>query len=153
MAPFVVALGPGFSAPDEVDVVVETMRGHNLGRLIFQGTALPNTGIPGLIASKSSERVIHAPVSGRISHNKKIGDSVLAGDTLFSIAGQNVTAPISGVLRGLISENVRITEGLKVADIDPRLEEKMNCFTISDKARALGGAVLEAVCMQRKRYG
>ncbi|GGC78909.1 selenium-dependent molybdenum cofactor biosynthesis protein YqeB [Enterococcus wangshanyuanii] len=147
MAPITIALGPGFSAPEDVDVVVETMRGHYLGRLYFEGSALANTGIPGEIGGKSAERVIHAPASGQVKHIKKIGDSVQKGELLFYVGDQPVFSPLEGVLRGLISDQVECKKGLKCADVDPRVVDEVDCFTISDKARALGGAVLDAIFM------
>lgn len=151
MAPITIALGPGFSAPQDVDVVIETMRGHRLGRLYFEGTALPNTGIPGEIGGKSAERVVHAPASGQVIHLKNIGDLVLKGEALFLIDQVPVYSPLTGTLRGLISEKVICCQGLKCADVDPRPVEKVDCLTISDKARALGGAVLEAIFMIGRR--
>lgn len=148
MADFVVALGPGFTAgSDDTDVhcVIETMRGHNLGRLIYQGAPLPNTGVPGAIAGVSAERVIHAPVSGTIQLRHDIGDIVEKSDMLATIGDVSVPATISGVLRGIIRDGYPVTKGLKIADIDPRQEQQKNCFTISDKSRAIGGSVLEAV--------
>ncbi|OJG92503.1 hypothetical protein RV15_GL002928 [Enterococcus silesiacus] len=145
MAPITIALGPGFSAPDDVNVVIETMRGHHLGRLYFEGSALPNTGIPGEIGGKSSERVIHSPTTGKVRHVKKIGDAVYKGETLFYVGQTAVRSPLEGVLRGLLSDKVDCQKGLKCADVDPRPKEQVDCFTISDKARALGGSVLEAV--------
>lgn len=149
MAPVTIALGPGFSAPEDVDCVIETMRGHNLGRLIWQGSALPNTGTPGLIAGRSAERVIHAPVAGAVRHVKSIGDRVRAGEPVFFIDDTPVPAPIDGVLRGLIAEGLSVPAGMKSADVDPRLD--VDCTTISDKARALGGAVLEAYLLLQRR--
>lgn len=148
MAPITIALGPGFSAPEDVDVVVETMRGHALGKLILNGSALPNTGIPGVIGGKGAERVIWAPVSGKVSHICQIGDQVAAGQTLFKIGETKVPSPLNGTLRGLITEGLYVKEGLKVADVDPR--QDIDCWQISDKARAIGGAVLEAVLWQQR---
>ncbi len=147
MAPITVALGPGFIAGTDVDVVVETNRGHRLGSLIWEGEAAPNTGTPGMIGGYGTERVIYSPVSGVIKNQKQIGELVEKGEVIAEIAGQAVTATISGVLRGLIGEGHNVHKGLKIADIDPRLTEQQNCFTISDKARCIGGAVLEAVIM------
>lgn len=145
MAPITIALGPGFSAGEDCDIVVETMRGHNLGRLIFSGTARPNSGIPGLIAGHDADRVIHSPATGIIHNLTQIGDLVEAGQILADIEGVPVKATIHGVLRGLIRDGFAVSEGLKIADIDPRYTEQTNCFTISDKARALGNATLQAL--------
>jgi len=150
MAPLTIALGPGFAAGVDVDAVVETMRGHNLGRIIFDGCAQPNTGIPGKIGGYAAERVIHAPHAGRIRHLHAIGDYVNQGDLIAIIADEHaeypVSATISGLIRGLIREGYDVTVGFKIADIDPRREEYANCFTISDKARCIAGSILELVC-------
>lgn len=145
MAPIVVAMGPGFSAPEDCHCVIETMRGHQLGRLIFSGATLPNTGIPGEIGGKSAERVVHSPDSGIVKHYRAIGDIVEKNDLLFYVGETPVYSPLSGVLRGLISNGLEISKGLKCADVDPRDASVVDCFTISDKARALGGAVLDAL--------
>lgn len=142
MAPVTVGLGPGFTAGQDVDAVIETMRGHDLGRLILKGGALPNTGIPGEIGGKSAQRVIHAPVEGTVSHIRRIGDVVEKDEDLFKISGTIVAAPFRGLLRGLIREGFQVPKGMKIADIDPRTD--VNFHTISDKARCLGGAALEA---------
>jgi xanthine dehydrogenase accessory factor len=142
MAPVTIALGPGFCAGEDVDVVIETMRGHDLGRLIFEGRAAANTGIPGEIGGKSGQRVIHAPISGTIAHKKRIGDVVECGGVLLTVGGQEVRAPFSGLLRGLVREGASVPRGMKIADIDPRTD--VDWRTISDKARCLGGAALEA---------
>lgn len=147
MADITIGLGPGFVAGQDVDVVVETKRGHDLGKLYFSGSAHENTGIPGEIGGKSNERVIHAKASGPVKHVKQIGDVVNKGETLFYINDEAVISPLTGVLRGLISEDVFCVKGLKCADIDPRKPAEVDCFTISDKARNLGGAVLEAILM------
>ncbi|ATO43183.1 selenium-dependent molybdenum cofactor biosynthesis protein YqeB [Loigolactobacillus coryniformis] len=145
MAPITIALGPGFEAPTDVSAAVETMRGHNLGRLIFKGTPLADTGIPGVIAGRSFERVIHAPVSGVVHYVHQIGDQVNQGETLFYIGATPIPSPLSGTLRGLIAEGTTVEVGLKVSDVDPR--PNVDCHCISDKARAIGGGVLEAVLM------
>jgi xanthine dehydrogenase accessory factor len=145
MANITIALGPGFVAGKDVHTVIETMRGHNLGRIIFTGEAMKNTGVPGEIKGFSKERVIYSPSCGTIINIRKIGDIVKAGETLATVNGFEVKATIDGVLRGIIRDGTDVAEGLKIADIDPRLEEQQNCFTISDKARALGGAVLETI--------
>lgn len=150
MAPVTVALGPGFIAGIDVKTVIETKRGHNLGRLILSGSASPNTGIPGIIGGYGAERVIHAITDGKLYGIRKIGDFVDAGETIAVIHKEDgrqipVKASIHGVLRGLIRDGYPVTIGFKIADIDPRESEKENCFTISDKARCIAGGVLEAL--------
>ena len=149
LAPITVALGPGFFAEKDVDVVIETMRGHDLGRLIFQGEALPNTGVPGLVGGEAELRVIHSPCEGVLTIVKDIGDLVEQGDIIAKIGNEEVKATISGLIRGMITDGLYVKKGLKIADIDPRKDEYKNCFTISDKARTLGGAALEAVLCMR----
>ena len=159
MAPLTIALGPGFTAGVDVDVVIETKRGHNLGRVIREGSAYPNTGIPGIIGGYGAERVIHAPADGILKNKSKIGDIVEKGQVIAVIEASDkenesvadikkteVTATIDGLLRGLIRDNYPVTKGFKIADIDPRKEELANCFTISDKARCIAGSVLEVIC-------
>lgn len=145
MASIVIGLGPGFTAGEDVDVVVETMRGHNLGKLIFSGKPMANTGTPGIIKGVGKERVIYSPCAGVVENISKIGDLVEKNQVIAKVSGVEVLASISGVLRGLIREGYEVPEKFKMADIDPREEEQQNCFTISDKARAIGGAVLEAI--------
>lgn len=145
MAPITIGLGPGFTAGEDVDVVIETMRGHNLGKLIFEGKPMANTGIPGIIKGVGKERVIYSPCAGVVKNISKIGDIVEKNQVIATVDGMEVLATISGVLRGLIREGYEVPERFKMADIDPREEEQANCFTISDKARAIGGAVLEAI--------
>lgn len=145
MAPITIALGPGFTAGVDVDAVVETKRGHRLGRVLYEGSAYPNTGVPGNIGGYDRERVIHAPADGPLVPCAAIGDVVQAGQTLAMLGEVPVPATIDGVLRGLIREAFPVTRGLKIADIDPRLQERENCTTVSDKARAIGGGVLEAL--------
>ena len=159
MAPLTIALGPGFTAGVDVDVVIETKRGHNLGRVIREGSAYPNTGIPGIIGGYGAERVIHAPAEGLLKNKSKIGDIVEKGQVIAVIEASDkenesaadikkteVTATIDGLLRGLIRDSYPVTKGFKIADIDPRKEELANCFTISDKARCIAGSVLEVIC-------
>lgn len=153
MAPITIALGPGFEAGVDVDVVIETMRGHNLGRLIFEGYAMPNTGTPGDIAGYSKERVIYSKSSGIIKNIKAIGDIVKKDEVLAVIDNQNVLAPIGGLLRGLIKNGTKVEVGLKIGDIDPRLKEIDNYTTISDKARNIGGGVLEALLIMKNKKG
>lgn len=144
MAPVVVALGPGFEAGVDAHAVVETQRGHDLGRVLLRGRAAPNTGVPGLIGGQDRDRVLHAPVAGRVETLREIGDAVAAGDPILRIGGVEVAAGIDGILRGLIRPGHEARAGLKVADIDPR-GVREHCFTVSDKALAVAGGVLEAV--------
>lgn len=150
MAPLVIALGPGFTAGEDVDVVIETKRGHNLGRVIRSGSAVPNTGIPGIIGGYGKERVMHAQAEGILRNTASIGDIVEARAVIAEIETENGTVPVeaslSGLLRGLIRDGYPVTKGFKIADIDPRKEELQNCFTISDKARCIAGSVLEVIC-------
>ena len=150
MAPLVIALGPGFTAGEDVDVVVETKRGHNLGRVIRSGSAVPNTGIPGIIGGYGKERVMHAQAEGILRNAASIGDIVEARAVIAEIETEKGTVPVeaslSGLLRGLIRDGYPVTKGFKIADIDPRKEELQNCFTISDKARCIAGSVLEVIC-------
>ncbi len=145
MAFVTIALGPGFVAGEDVHAVIETQRGHNLGRVIYRGSAAPNTGIPGIIAGESVKRVIHSPATGEIKHLVNIGEIVNEGQEIAIINDTPVIATLDGVLRGLIREGYYVTKGMKIADIDPRKEQKENCTTISDKARCIAGGVLEAV--------
>lgn len=144
MAPITLALGPGFSAPEDVDGVIETMRGHDLGRLITHGSALPNTGIPGEVGGQSARRVVHAPAGGLLRHIRAIGDPVAEGEVLFTLDNIPVPSPLTGILRGLLADGLTVPKGLKCADVDPRSSDHVNWRTISDKARCLGGAALEA---------
>ncbi|HIY53371.1 MAG TPA: EF2563 family selenium-dependent molybdenum hydroxylase system protein [Candidatus Agathobaculum merdavium] len=152
MAPVTVGLGPGFTAGEDVDAVIETMRGHHLGRVLLQGAAIPNTGVPGGIAGYAAERVIHAPASGKMTFVQDksgktidIGTLVKKGQEIARVGDAPVLATIDGVLRGLIRAGYPVTEGLKIADIDPRPEQVAYCDTVSDKARAIGGGVVEAL--------
>lgn len=158
MAPLVIGIGPGFTAGEDVDLVVESMRGHNLARIFTTGSALPNTGIPGNIGGFTKERVLHAEAAGYMKNIRQIGDIVEKGEEIariyekmtedgtFSGSYVSVETSISGIIRGLIREGYHFQKGFKIADIDPRESELANCFTISDKARSIGGSVLEAVC-------
>ena len=157
MAPITVALGPGFTAGKDVDAVVETKRGHNLGRVLWDGCAAPNTGIPGIIAGFGKERVIHCPAKGVLRNVKKITDTVSEGEVIAVVETQDgivpVKATLDGILRGLIRDGYPVDVGFKMADIDPRAEEFNNCFTISDKARCIAGGVLEAVLQRKGELG
>ena len=149
MAPITIALGPGFTAGVDVDAVIETKRGHNLGRVLWQGAAAPNTGIPGMIGGYGKERVIHCPAGGILRNICKITDTVTKGQEIAVVETENgnvtVIASLDGLLRGLIRDGYPVTKGFKIADIDPRAEEYQNCFTISDKARCIAGGVVEAI--------
>lgn len=151
MAPVTIGCGPGFSAGDDVDLVVETMRGHQLGRVITRGPAQPNTGVPGVIAGRAAERVVRAPAAGVVEVLHTIGEIVHESDVIARVhqgdATVDVPASLSGVVRGMIPDSFRVPGGFKIADIDPRLEMADCCDTISDKSRSVGGAVLEAVLM------
>ncbi|GAU77099.1 selenium-dependent molybdenum cofactor biosynthesis protein YqeB [Fusibacter sp. 3D3] len=148
-AQVVIGLGPNIEAGVHAHTVIETSRGHDLGRLIFSGWAKENTHIPGDIGGYTHERVLRAPCAGLMKCDKKIGDLVRAGEVIMTIAGKPVKAKLDGVLRGLIHESVKITEGLKIGDIDPRGNTHY-CFTISDKGRNIAGGVLEAVLIGLK---
>jgi len=143
-APLVIALGPGFEVGRDCHVVIETNRGHDLGRLLRSGMAAANTGIPGDIGGYTSERVLRAPVDGQFVTQRRIGDVVRSGDTIGQIGDAPVRASIDGILRGLIRPGSTVKQGLKIGDIDPR-QQSGYCDTISEKARAIGGAVLESV--------
>jgi xanthine dehydrogenase accessory factor len=142
-APLVVALGPGFVAGKDCDAVIETMRGHTLGRVIWRGAALPNTGTPGIVAGKGAERVLRAPVAGRVAWRVAIGDRVCTHQLLGTVGDDAIYAPFDGVARGLIAPDITVRGGVKIGDIDARADVNA-CFTISDKALAVGGGVLEA---------
>lgn len=143
-APLVIALGPGFEAGRDAHFVVETNRGHYLGRLLTEGSAEPNTGVPGPVAGISTDRVLRAPGRGIWQSEAEIGDVVRKGDMVGSVDGQPVNALINGVLRGMIRPGIPVTEGLKIGDIDPR-GVKEHCYTISEKALAISGGVLEGI--------
>jgi len=143
-APIVVGVGPGFTAGKDCHAVVETMRGHTLGRVCYAGSALPNTNIPGLIGGFAGERVLRAPADGVFESAHQIGDRVEAGETVGFVAGAPMRATISGVLRGLLADGVSVKQGMKSGDVDPR-GEKSYCDLVSDKALAVAGGVLEAI--------
>ena len=146
MAPAVIAVGPGFTAPVDCDAVVETMRGHFLGRVITQGSPQPNTGVPGIIAGYGRERVIHSPAAGVFRSDRAIGDIVSAGDVIGYAGDSPMCTQIDGCLRGLLANGVQVTEGFKCADVDPRGDASYINY-ISDKATSVGGGVLEALAM------
>lgn len=145
-APIVIALGPGFTAGVDCHAVVETMRGHDLGRVILQGAALPNTGVPGNIGGYTEERILRAPCDGVWQTALQIGAHVEVGDVVATVAGEPVHSALRGVLRGLLPDGTPVRHGMKSGDVDPR-DQPEYCATVSDKARAIGGGVLEALCM------
>ena len=144
LAPLVIALGPGYHAGRDVHAVVETSRGHDLGRVIYSGETIANDGMPGLVAGYSTERLLRSPGAGRFKSEVKIGDPVRAGQVVGFAGDEVVKAKIGGVVRGLIQEGLAVRPGMKIGDIDPRARREY-CFTISDKARSVGGGVLEAI--------
>ena len=153
MAPLTVGLGPGFVAGEDVHYVIETMRGHNLGRIITTGSAVPNTGVPGMVGGYAKERVIHADADGVLHVVCDIGTKVTEGEKIAEIrtaSGETaaVCTKIAGIVRGMIRDGYPVTKGFKIADVDPRIEELKNCYTISDKARCIAGSVLELVCRE-----
>ena len=145
-APAVVALGPGFTAGADCHAVVETMRGHDLGRVLLTGSAAPNTGVPGVIGGYAQERILRAPCDGIWRTALDIGAMVREGDAVATVAGEAVRAKIGGVVRGMLPDGTPVTRGMKSGDVDPR-GIVAYCETVSDKARAIGGGVLEAVLM------
>lgn len=151
-APLVIGLGPGFTAGQDVHAVVETNRGHYLGRVLWEGSAQPDTGMPGQVQEISQERVIHSPADGSFQHRQVIGTTVNQGDVVGFVGRTPVPAPISGVLRGLVHDGVSMHQYTKIGDVDPRGNPD-HCWTISDKSLAVAGGVLEAILihLQGKR--
>ena len=145
-AEVVVGLGPGFTAGVDCHAVVETCRGHDLGRVILEGAAKPNTGVPGPIGGYTTERLLRAPKAGVFTSIAGIGDAVRAGEAVARVDDAEVTSAIDGVLRGLLRDGIEVPAGFKVGDVDPRAEPA-HCHTISDKSRAIGGGALEAIMM------
>ncbi len=153
MAPVVIALGPGFEAGVDAHAVIETNRGHDLGRVLIRGRAEPDTGIPGVIGGYGAERVLRAPIAGKVECLCEIGDALRSGDPVLAVAGDTravVACPFEGVVRGLIRPGYAAQPGLKVADVDPRCRRE-HCFSISDKSRAIAGGVLESILSQGGR--
>ena len=148
LAPITIGVGPGFEAGKDVDIVIETKRGHNLGRLIFDGQAEQNTGNPGDILGYTLERVVYSPIDGIFKSKYNIGDIVKKDDVIATIDDEPVYAKIDGIVRGVIRNNTYVSKNFKIGDIDPRVGEINNCYTISDKARAIGGGVLEAIMIK-----
>jgi xanthine dehydrogenase accessory factor len=151
-APVVVAVGPGFVAGKDCHAVVESNRGHDLGRVILNGSAAANTRIPGTVGGESVRRVLHAPVSGIFEPLCTIGDVVCTGDVVARIDGTVVCAKLDGVVRGLLYAGLWVRAGFKVGDVDPR-GVVAHCFTISDKALAVGGGVVEAILYLLQKTG
>lgn len=143
-APLVVGLGPGFVAGQDCHAVIETNRGHRLGRVIWQGAAEPDTGVPGEVGGRRGERVLHAPATGLLTSQVEIGDVVSEGQLIARVDGHEIRAACSGILRGLVHPGILVELGMKVGDVDPRGEPSY-CFAVSDKALAIGGGVLEAI--------
>ena len=144
MAPVVVGVGPGFTAGEDCHAVVETMRGHTLGRAYYQGSALPNTAVPGLVGGFAGERVLRAPADGLFRGVCAIGDRVEEGQVVAYAGDSPVVAMLTGVLRGLIADGVRVSKGLKCGDVDPR-GDACYCQLVSDKGLSVAGGVLEAI--------
>lgn len=149
-APIVIALGPGFEAGVDCDLVIETKRGHYLGRVITKGKAIPNTGVPGNIGGHTVGRIIRATSHGIINSVSEIGDYVEEGQVVAYIDKIPVYASISGIVRGMLQGGIEVFEGMKSGDIDPRCK-KEHCFTISDKARSIGGGVLEGILFLKNK--
>lgn len=149
-APVVIALGPGFTAGVDCHAVIETMRGHDLGRVILEGSAEPNTGIPGNISGFTTERVLRAQKDGVFTELHHICDIVEKGEPVAEVDGEPICATISGIIRGLLPTGTPVHSGMKSGDIDPR-PVLSHCYTVSDKARAIGGGVLEAILMLQRR--
>ncbi len=147
-APIVIGLGPGFKAGVDVDVVIETNRGHNLGRLIFEGYASMDTGIPGEIKGHTEDRVLKATRTGIVTNIKELGSIIKKEETVILIDGEEVKAKIDGIVRGLIYNGLKVTKGMKIGDIDPRMEVAFT-NTISEKGRCIAGGVLEAILMKK----
>jgi xanthine dehydrogenase accessory factor len=148
----VIALGPGFAAGRDVDAVIETMRGHELGRIIREGCASPDTGTPGDIGGRTSDRVLRAPRDGRVAPRKRIGEIVSQGEVVMLVDDQPVVAAIGGCLRGCISDKVTVRKGMKIGDVDPRGDTRF-VHVVSDKARAVGRAALEAALLVGRERG
>jgi xanthine dehydrogenase accessory factor len=144
MADIVIGLGPGFEAGVDVHAVIETNRGHDLGRVIYSGKPQENTGAPGNINGYTIERVIYSPADGKISVLKDIESLVNKGEVVAEVAGKEVRSNIKGVVRGMIADGTPVFKGMKIGDVDPR-SEISHCYGISDKARSVGGGVLEAI--------
>jgi len=148
-AALIIGLGPGFVVGENCHAAIETNRGHFLGRVYWEGSPEPDTGIPGKVQAYAKERVLHAPASGEVVTHVIIGDAVKAGDTILSIEGETVPAPFDGIVRGLIHPGITVRKGMKVGDVDPR-PEPFRCWYVSEKSLAIGGGVLEAILTREK---
>lgn len=148
-APLVIGVGPGFTAGSDCDAVVETMRGHTLGRVIREGGAIPNTGIPGNIGGQSINRLIRASADGTFHPEREIGDIVKEGEQVANVDGVPVFANTGGIIRGMLQDGITVRKGMKSGDVDPR-GEGIDYMSVSDKALAIGGGVLEAIM---SKYG
>ena len=151
-APLVIGMGPGFYAGKDVHIVVETNHSHNLGRVILEGEAETNTGIPVVIGGLGKERVVWAPRAGVFTTNREMGDSVVAGETIGWVGRSPLKAPVGGILRGLVRSGVKVSKGDKLIEVDP-VNDKTVCYTIRDKMRAIAGGVLEAIMMKLNAAG
>ncbi len=144
LATLVIGLGPGFIAGENCHTVIETNRGHDLGRVLWAGTPQPDTGIPGSVLGYSTERVLRAPEDGKLISGAKIGDRVKKGTVIALVGNLAVLAPFDGILRGLLRPETMVKKGMKIGDVDPRDDPNL-VLLVSDKSRAIGGAVLEAI--------
>ena len=151
-APLVIGLGPGFIAGENCHAVIETNRGHYLGRVIWKGEAEANTGVPGKVGIYQNARVLRAPGQGKLNNNFEVGSTVSKGDVIADVLGKSILAPFDGVLRGLLRNNVQVSTGMKVGDIDPR-NDLNQARTVSEKSLATGGGVLEALLTKREIRG
>jgi xanthine dehydrogenase accessory factor len=142
--PLVIGLGPGFTAGEDCDAVIETMRGHSLGRVLWHGQALVDTGIPETVGGRDAERVLRAPADGKLEVRVRITDRVQQGDLLAEVSGKPLHAPFTGVIRGLLQDGLPVKAGMKIGDLDPR-NDPAYCKMISDKSLAIAGGVLEAI--------
>jgi xanthine dehydrogenase accessory factor len=149
LAPLTIALGPGFIAGEDVDIVVETNRGANLGKLIYKGPAEANTGVPGKVMGYDMERVLRAPCDGITRHVHDIGTLVKKGDIICYVNEMPVRCPFDGIVRGLIMNHLRVSKGVKIGDVDPRGKREC-CYTFSDKALAIGCAVTDAITFYKR---
>lgn len=152
MAPITIGLGPGFEAGVDVDLVIETNRGHDLGRLIFEGPAAANTGNPGNINGFTTERILRASACGRLHIIKDLGSVVKKGEAVAEVSGKKIHSGLDGMVRGMINEGLEVSEGMKIGDVDPRVIPR-NAKTISDKARLIGGGSLEGLLILKRRKG